>query len=79
MSSDVYAQCEVVMEQVEIALQDNDFRTATGLMRELLKLSLDVKDSNQKQEARSQIDSLRTLLHDLVIKKIQFSGDKRLI
>ena len=48
-------------------------------MRELLKLSLDVKDTNQKQEARSQIDSLRTLLHDLVIKKIQFSGDKRLI
>jgi hypothetical protein len=36
------------MEQVEIALQDNDFKTATQLMRELLKLSLQVKESNQR-------------------------------
>lgn len=48
-------------------------------MRELLKLSLQVKESNQRQETRSQIDSLRTLLHEQVIRKIQFSGDKKLI
>jgi hypothetical protein len=67
------------MEQVEIALQENDFKMATHLMRELLKLTPQIAESNQRQETRSQVDSLRTLLHEQVIRKIQFSGDKTLV
>jgi hypothetical protein len=48
-------------------------------MRELLKRQQEIKDSHKLQETRSGVDSLRTLLNEQVIRKIQFSGDKKLI
>ena len=67
------------MEHVEIALQNNDFPQAKTLMMELLKIAKDVKESSHRQETRSGIDSLRTLMNDQVIRRIQYTGEKRLI